>query len=1013
MGLYRDESGLVFEADDRFASSMGYEPVTPVEEADIYAQRGLEARGEERGALGAAWAGASRFASGATLGLSDVALGQFMTDAEREQTQREIEAHPYISAGAEMAGAIGTGIAAPGSFLAKTPSGYLSRLAEGQVEKGLARGGLGGYGRAMTAMGAEGAVQSAGQYVGHAALADKDVTAEGLAGALGTGYTFGALGGGAALGVVKGTVAARRLFARTMDGQGAAKAAESSWKLAHQEALDAAEANLSTAQRQADDINAAKMEALRYRNEARADVRERATRVTAEAGPSSAVPDEGFVGPEPLDAGIGPAKGGAITHARGVPVETPTATAAVPETALEAQLAGTKAKLDEGAALKDIGDKYGEAAVPGSPVSPQVPPGKPPPTQPGRGPRNSINDWLSELADYQDISKPLSAHAVGRAADTLGEIRQARTADLLGPTLAKQEAKLIEALDEQKAALEEFRGLAGFGDISTGVPIARGKGGLSAAEDAAALLPPGVKPRAPDTGSPKARRALEILDDAHEEALLVARSSEDPREVGAALQRADDAETLMERLSAPVSTGVPEFIDDMGSASRVFDRLEKANAKVVDALGDAAHPASVARAKAWKQAEDEAVRKMTDRTARAVDDAEYGPRTPKQNLVDAQRGLDEVSVQDQEARRALGKAEKEAKAQRKARKDAERLDAKAAKATSGVAEGLGAIELLDLPGMPKLSDLPVVGPLLGAYLKYRTISAALGRKMGRVPASADNRVAALASRTRDRVAKAVDRSLGAVETGGRAVAKHAPKVAGILSSRIFDDGEPDVKKGASVPEQAATRIRELANYVTTPGAIERDVRRELVGVTDPDIIDAAEKHRRAMMEYLLSKAPKAPEQGMMRTIRWAPSPAQAMSFARRLQAASDPAGALERLAAQNDIASVEIGETLRAVYPQILAQAQGRLLERLTNEPTNIPYRMRLQLSMLYQLPLDSALDPANLQISQSVYERKPSSPAYNPGAPGAAPPPAPTVQPAIANPVDISRAYTPTLDRR
>jgi hypothetical protein len=321
-----------------------------------------------------------------------------------------------------------------------------------------------------------------------------------------------------------------------------------------------------------------------------------------------------------------------------------------------------------------------------------------------------------------------------------------------------------------------------------------------------------------------------------------------------------------------------------------------------------------------------------------------------------------------------------------------------------MAEGLGVLEILDLPGMPKVSDLPVVGPLLGAWLKFRTLKAALGRKMGRVAATADAKAAAAASRTRDRIARAVDKSLGFTQAAGKATARYAPKAAGVLASRIYDDGLPDAKKDAGLQEVTATRVRELAAYVNTPNAIENDVRKQLVGISDPDLIAAAEAHRRAMMEYLLANAPKGPEQGMIQTVKWLPPAAEAMSFARRYEAATAPADVWERIAEQHAMITLEAGDALRNVYPQLFLQAQQRVQQRVSENKASIPYRTRVQMSLLYRLPLDSALEAGNLKITQSVYERKPT---VAPPAMQGQPP-----MPSVAGDTDLTAIYQTTADR-
>jgi hypothetical protein len=137
-----------------------------------------------------------------------------------------------------------------------------------------------------------------------------------------------------------------------------------------------------------------------------------------------------------------------------------------------------------------------------------------------------------------------------------------------------------------------------------------------------------------------------------------------------------------------------------------------------------------------------------------------------------------------------------------------------------------------------------------------------------------------------------------------------------------------------------------------------------------------------------------------------------MSFARSMEAVGDPPSVFERLANGKAVFSLEAAEAMRKVYPRMFAEAGERLLLRAQEGNLKVPMPMRVQLSLLYKVPLDTALDPDNLMITQSVYERKPSSPAYNPAAPGAAPP-APTAQPAIANPVNLSQGLTPAADRR
>lgn len=1122
MGLYRDENGLVFETDDAFARTHGYEAVSPEDEHRMVQAEAYQQRAEDRGIVGDVNAASTGLASGLTLGGSDVLLGELLTDEDRQTLVSDIGEHPILRGGGEVAGALVGGLASVGSAAARTPAGYLGALASREVESSLTAGGARGVAGAVGIMGYEGAAQSAGQYIGWSSLEDKDVTAEGLSGAIGSGFAFGAVGGGAALGVSKGTIAARRLYARYMDGGGdAAKAAESTWSKAQQEVFEADQHNADIARQRLNDIRTAKTEALRYKQEAKSAVQEERIRAAGaeprpmesdfEAGvPTNVVPREaqpggmptsvfkrpGAVeGPEPLIDVTAPPAGEATSVFKASSTEViPKKGSAVPEVGseLEAQLAGTKAKLDEGASLKQVG----EAAVPGSPVSPQIPPSATPPRQPGRNPSNEIEKMLAEkrLADgampdhvqgvpktdreaaaraarHQDSLRklpdfgeqlgpkqqrfgklrnylgeeldvgPLSGKKPGdiqgpraRLEGPLSELRFDKTKELLGVAAAKEERALLEALEEfqtfQNRLLDEIgRDVlkpAKIEDISHGVPseiddgmtpvrerkLAGRDGGPTGAPEVDAFAQ-GEKTAA---ASPGRRKNIEALDRAHEEALQRAASAPDPYTRGQALQVADELEQVLGKL-APSD----DIVRDINRAHPIFSAYEKASAKLTDAIGDAAHPVSQEFAKGVRDAETNAMKKATDRSMRAVEDAEqFGPeyKSPKERVryarerkLDADRQYDKLHVDEKQASSEYKAAHGKVREGEKAKRIATKADAKTARATTTAAGKAatvgGVLELLDLPGIPKASDLPVVGPLLGAYLKYKTLKAALGRAGGRIPATADARVAALASRTRDRVARAVDRSLSTVSKVAVKASRTLPQTSGIVAHRIFDDGHPDAKKDATLPEVVGVRMRELQAYVLAPNAIENDVRRELREVSDPDIIAAAEKHRRAMFEYLASTLPKMPQPGLLEKTNWQPNKLQAISFARRMEAASDPAGTLEKLANTREMISLEAAEALQKVYPQLFAQAQQRLMQQAAQSQANIPYSKRVHLSLVYKLPLDAALDPDRLIRTQAVFEKSATPAPISPDQPAAPP------MPSVAQPTDISASYMPPADRR
>lgn len=1067
MGLYKDpDTGLTFETDDAWAKANGYQPVGAGEEQQQLAAEGVAQRGNERGILGDVNAVATGTASGLTLGASDAFLGGVLTDDERERVLAEIGQHPYERAAGEFVGNLAPAFVEPGSALAKTPTGYLANVAATGTEHALAEGGLKGTVKALGVMGAEGAIANGGAYLGHAALENKEVTAEGAVGALGTGFEFGVAGGGAFLGITNGTIAARKLFSRVMD-KSAEQVAESAWTTASQATLEADQSTYNVAKQRLDEIRSMKEEALRARQDAKHTVSEEQIRAQA-AGP------EGKFKPEPSPPMTAPGGTQVIPGNRGA------ARLEIPE---QNQLGGepaTPSPEPSGLRTEVISGMKSGA---GESVTPDYTTAKPDLKPPGemealaRGEqeakrlsvtppteqRSGVRGILDELSAYEDSQA--AADAEGRAASglkrdeprtkpqyqptkrapfsnlrsrlaqqLLPDIREATTTSLLGKDIAEEETKLLEALKEFQSAKNEFVEKILVND-NTIDPRAHQvpRDFLTPSNPKTIARPEDIidLQRGQATAVGKGRKdVLEILDSAHENAIERLHAAKTPAERGIAMQQAEHFEQLLSKLAPPAMQKdvVPgDFLRGMDRDAKVLDRYEKASKNLTEAVGDAAHPGSVEHAKAYDAANDEAVRKVQDRTARAVDDHEtFGPyqyagpdyKTPrervtysKERYLDADKAYTAISNEERMAAKAHDELRLKVKAGETAKKAALKIDAKAARANAkahnkiGLITGLGgALEIADIPGLPKASDIPVVGPLLGAWLKYRAVKAALGRVGGRIPALADSRLAALASRTKDRIAVAVDRSLGLAGKIGRGGMKTLPLAAGVVTQRIYDDGGPTPAKDAGIQEHVAARVRELSAYVNTPNAIENDVRRQLIGVTDPDVIAAIEKQRRTMMEYLLQNAPKMPVYGPLQKVNWVPAAAPAMSFARRLEAADDPAGVFERLGAAQAQLSLEAAETMRKIYPQLFQMAQERVLER-SKEAGNIPTAQRIRLSLVYKLPLDAAMDPDNLKITQSVYDRPPPQPA--PGLAGAPP------MPSIAGGTNLMPMYQPTTDRQ
>lgn len=454
------------------------------------------------------------------------------------------------------------------------------------------------------------------------------------------------------------------------------------------------------------------------------------------------------------------------------------------------------------------------------------------------------------------------------------------------------------------------------------------------------------------------------------------------------------AASIEEQLKA---TGGRSVVDDVATMAGVMTRYEQAAARLVEEIGGGAPQMAQASAQAFRKAEQQADQRVLDRTVRAIDDAADAPindlRSPQGAIAKAARARQEAKTKLAQARAAETEA---AIGERYARDAAKKSRAEYEAKRPPDPDPDDA-----LPGFPALSALPVVGPLFSGFMRYKLAQAASGRFAGRVPATAATKAAALVAKTRDKIASAVDKTLGIVETAAPKVRAAAVITASKLE-RAFDDGEPDAPKDASLPQVVAVRIREVTAAAANPQAVMSQVRREMRDIHDPDLIAATEAHRLKTIQHLADVAPKAPPPNPYSKRQWEPSPAAASKFARQYQAAFDPVSVFEAL--QQQSLTPEAADTLRTVWPQLFSLAQDRLVSRVGELKEAVPYPQRLRAGLLFDVPVDDSLDPENAAVLQSVYT--PPAPAPSPATPAAA-------APSIAAPIDMTALYQPEFDRR
>lgn len=187
MGIWRGTDGSLQQfspAQEAHARAQGF---TPVSTAEAGQESGAidDGSGGVLGGINAATTGAL---SGATLGLSDVALRGLLSESEMGQVSADRAAHPWISGGANLVGALAPAFLTGGASLPSSLAGRAGVGVAGELGGGLLARAAGGA--------AEGALYGAGQGVSDLALSRDPLTWERASSTIGSNMLFGgALGG--------------------------------------------------------------------------------------------------------------------------------------------------------------------------------------------------------------------------------------------------------------------------------------------------------------------------------------------------------------------------------------------------------------------------------------------------------------------------------------------------------------------------------------------------------------------------------------------------------------------------------------------------------------------------------------------------------------------------------------------------------------------------------------------------------------------------------------------------
>jgi hypothetical protein len=323
------------------------------------------------------------------------------------------------------------------------------------------------------------------------------------------------------------------------------------------------------------------------------------------------------------------------------------------------------------------------------------------------------------------------------------------------------------------------------------------------------------------------------------------------------------------------------------------------------------------------------------------------------------------------------------------------------KTASNAGAAYEALREMGVP-LPDPKGIPVIGPILSVYLKAKIIGKMMGKFGGSFAATAEGTIAAKAAATRNRIAQAVD-TMASASARVSAVASRAGGPAAALGHKLFESQDDKPAPYTSEPKiepiekMYQDRMAELTAAMQ-PGAIEQAVRSR-VHTSDPTIVDAIIATETRRLQYLYAQAPKPDAPPLPGQPARLPSKTEIGQWGVTLAAAHDPAAVFERVAAGGVARPAEI-DCVQNCYPQLVAEAQKTLIDRLSKASAAPSYMRRVAASALIGIPLDQSAIPENAAYLQSGFSRP---------APAA---PQPMPHPTLSSNISLGQQSLTRLDR-
>lgn len=203
---------------------------------------------------------------------------------------------------------------------------------------------------------------------------------------------------------------------------------------------------------------------------------------------------------------------------------------------------------------------------------------------------------------------------------------------------------------------------------------------------------------------------------------------------------------------------------------------------------------------------------------------------------------------------------------------------------------------------------------------------------------------------------------------GADVSRFGSVVAGVT-------GERHLKEKPQSIQEARSNFQERSDYInkltTDPNFLANEAQSRIAGLEHTPAIASSLATQFANTAYYLSSVmPKNPSMGqdiLGSKNKWTPSDSSLLSFEKSVQAAENPARAIQEMSSGR--VSPETIQALQALQPAAFARLQRGLSDAIMSNKTSLTYQQKLNIGKVLGIQPDSTLSPSFISAMQANHQ--------------------------------------------